>query len=87
MLGGGVVADAIEDGDEARILLAIHLAELDGDDGHSLPHLGVEEIGRGVEGIEQLAIFILDHGFQLIDIAHEQQLFAAEGFGVARVRA
>ena len=85
--GGGVVADAVEDGDEVAVGLAIDLAELDGDDGHLLPHLRVEEIGAGVEGLQQLAVFVLEHGFQLVDVAHEQQLFATKGLGVAGVDA
>jgi len=85
--GGGVVADAVEDGDEVAVGLAIDLAELDGDDGHLLPHLRIEEIGAGVEGMQQLAVLVLEHGFQLVDVAHEEQLLATEWLGVAGVDA
>ena len=47
-----VVANTVEDGDETIICLAIHLAEFNRYDGHRLPHLGIKEIGRGVEGLK-----------------------------------
>ena len=72
---GCVVADAVEDGDELIVGLAVHLAELDGYDGHLLPHLGVEEIRAGVEGLQQLAVVVLEHRL------------AAEGLWVAGVDA
>ena len=34
-----------------------------------------------------MAVFVLEHGFELVDVAHEQQLLAAEGLGVAGVDA
>ena len=85
--GGGVVADAVEDGDEFVVSLTVDFTELDGHDGHLLPHLRIEEIGAGVEVLQQLAVFVLEHGFELVDVTHEQQLLAAEGLGVAGVDA
>ena len=82
-IGGSVVADAVEDGDELAVGLTVDLTEFDGDDGHLLPHLRVEEIGAGVEGLQQLAVVVLEHWFELVDVAHEQQLLAAEGLWVA----
>ena len=72
-------ADVVEDADEHGVGLAIDGAQLDADQLHLAEHLGVEEERAGVEGAQQLAVFLSDHGFQLIDVAHEQQLFAAEG--------
>ena len=43
--GGCVRTDAVEDGDECRVRLAVYLPELDTDHWHLLPHLGVEEVG------------------------------------------
>ena len=65
---------------EERIALAIYLCQFDADQLELAEHLGIEEKGTGVEGPQQLAVFLTNHRFQLIDIAHEQELLAAKGF-------
>ena len=87
VLGGGVVADAIQDGDKLIVGLAIHLTQLDRHNRHGLPHFGVKEISRRVEGLQQLSVVVLQHRLQLVDIAHQQQLFATKRLGGTRVRA
>ena len=72
-------ADVVEDADEHGVGLAIDGAQLDADQLHLAEHLGVEEERAGVEGAQQLAVFFPDHGLELIDVAHEQELLAAEG--------
>ena len=69
----------VEDADEHGVGLTIHFPQFDADQLHLAEHPCIEKEGTGVEGAQQLAVFLSDHGFQLIDVAHEQQLFAAEG--------
>ena len=42
--------------------------------------MGIKEIGRGIEGAQELAVFLPQNGFELIHIAHKQELLAAERF-------
>ena len=77
---GGVVADVIQHADELRVALAIHLLQFDRYQFYLAEYTGREEIGRGVEAVQDVALVSLHHRLQLEDIAHEQQLLAAEGF-------
>ena len=66
-----------------RVTLSVDLPQFDTHDRHLLPHLGIEEVGRGIEGAEQLALVFFQDGFQLEDVAHQQHLLAAEGLRIA----
>ena len=74
-----VGADAVENGDELRILLAVNLGELDAYELHLAEDMSREEIRRGIEAGEDVAFVGFHNRLQLIDVTDEQQLFAAEG--------
>ena len=77
---GGIVADVVQHADELRVALAVHLLQLDRHQFYLAEYTGREEVGRGVEAVQDVALVGLHHRLQLEDVAHEQQLLAAEGF-------
>ena len=73
-------SDMVEDADEDRVALAINLLEFDADELELLEDLGIEEEAAAIERIQQFAVLLLHHRFQLVDVAHQQELFSAERF-------
>ena len=71
-------SDMVEDADEDGVALAIHLLEFDADELELLEDLGIEEEAAAVERIQQFAVILLHHRFQLIDVAHQQELLSSE---------
>ena len=59
--------------------MAVDFLQLHAEQPHLLEDLGIEEIEVGVIGREQLAVVLFHYRLQLEDIAHQQQLLAAEG--------
>ena len=76
---GGVVADVVQHADELRVALAVYLLQFNRHQLYLAEDTGREEVGRGVEAVQDVALVGLHHRLQLEDIAHEQQLLAAEG--------
>ena len=72
-------ADMVENLDEGRIGLPVHLLQLDAHEPHLAEYMGIEEKGRGIEGLQKTAVLFFHHGLELVDVAHEQQLLAAKG--------
>ena len=70
----------VQHADELRVALAIHLLQFDRYQFYLAEYTGREEIGRGVEAVQNVALVGLHHRLQLENVAHEQQLLAAEGF-------
>ena len=68
---GGICTDAVENRDELRIALSVDFPQFNTQDRHLLPHFGIEEIGRGIEGGEQLALIFFQDRFQLENIANQ----------------
>ena len=84
----GSVADVVEHADEGRVALAVDLLEFDGHQVDLVEHPCRKEERGGVEAVQYLAFVGLQHRFQLVDVSHEQELFAAKGLAqVVRVDA
>ena len=64
-------SDMVEDADEDRVALAINFLEFDADERELLEDLGIEEEAAAIERIQQFAVLLLYHRFQLIDVAHQ----------------
>ena len=75
-----VGADMVEHAHKHGIGLPVHFGEFDGDQFDLAEHPGREEIGGGVEAVQDFPFIAFHHRFQLEDIAHKQKLLAAEGF-------
>ena len=71
-------SDMVEDADEDRVALAINFLEFDADELELLEDLGIEEEAAAIERIQQFAVLLLYHRFQLIDVAHQQKLLSSE---------
>lgn len=71
-------SDMVEDADEDRVALAINFLEFDADELELLEDLGIEEEAAAIERIQQFAVLLLHHRFQLIDVAHQQKLLSSE---------
>ncbi len=78
--GGGVVADARKQADEVGVGLAIDFVEFDDFHIHSAKSLRTEEIRSGVAGGKILGFRRADNRRQLKEIAHQDNLHAAERF-------
>ena len=70
-VGGGVVADAVQGGDETKVFLAEDFGEFYADQMHLTEHAGREEIGVGIKAVEDGAFVGLYHGFQLEYVTDE----------------
>ena len=73
-----VVANPIEQGDELGVLLAIDLFQFDDLQIRVFERLGAEEVGRVVQRAEDLALARGDDRRQLVEVADEHHLHAAE---------
>ena len=77
--GHFAVAYGIEDAQEMRVLLAVHLLQFD-DDVRALPQgMARKEVWGGVMLAQQVPLFLYYYGGKLAQVADEQQLHAAEG--------
>ena len=79
-VGDGVVADAVQGGDETTVFLTEDFGEFYADQMHLAEHAGREEIGVGVKAVEDGALVGLYHRFQLEYVADEKHLLATKWF-------
>ena len=80
ILGGeGAVAQVVQEVDEAGILLAVDVSELDIERGILLQDVCVEEEEAGVVLAQYVPLLWLDHGWELHQVADEEHLHTAEG--------
>ena len=78
----------VQHADEGRVALPVHLLKLDGHEVNLAEHPCREEERAGVEAVQDFLLITLHHRLQLVDVAHQQQLLAAEGLAqVVRIDA
>ena len=80
-----VVADMIENLNEALVLLAEDAGELQGDVRDLRQGLATEEIGGVVVAAEHGLVAGSDHGCELLKVADHEELHSAEGEGRAAI--
>ena len=76
---GGVCADMVEYVDEDFVGLSVYFSQLDGYQLHFAEYTCREEVGIGVEAINNFSFIAFHYRFQLEGISYEQQLFSAKG--------
>ena len=82
-----VFADGVEKVEETAVLLAVDLGEFDAGVIGFAQGAAAEEIGGVVEGAQQLPLVVLHDGCELLQVADQQELDAAEGFAAVAVAA
>ena len=78
-----VGAKIFEQVDKALFLLSVNTLELDDVWFDVAHHVGGEEVRRGVVGFESVGFFACDNGWELVQVADENHLDAAEWFAWA----
>ena len=70
----------VEDGNEGGVALPVDFIQFDTYQRVVLEDFGIEEVAAGIIRLQELAVFLLEDRFQLVDVAHQQKLFSTERF-------